>query len=43
MEKYVEAGQAKDDFLVLRMRFVCFKTRATNTRSEFVTIIAFLR
>ena len=38
MEKYGRAGQVTDDNIIRRMRFVCWITTATNTRSEFVML-----
>ena len=38
VEKYYRAGQATDD---MRMRFVFWITKATNTHSEYVIRIAF--
>jgi hypothetical protein len=43
MEKYCRAGQATDDDIIRRMRFACWITRATETRSEYVILIAFPR
>ena len=43
MGKYVEAGQATDDIVVLRMCFACYVPKATNTRSEYVILRTFLR
>ena len=41
MEKYSKAGQVTDDHTVQRMCFPCRITKATNTHSEYVTLIAF--
>jgi len=41
--KYVEAGQATDDIVVLRMCLDCYIPKATNTPSEYVILRAFLR
>jgi len=41
-QKCGTAMQATDDNIIRRMRIVCSKTKATNTHSEYVTIIAFL-
>ena len=43
MEKYGRAGQATDDNIIRRMRFACWITKATDTHSEYVILIAFLR
>jgi hypothetical protein len=36
-------GQATDDNIIWRMRFVCCITKATDTHSKYVTLIAFVR
>jgi len=41
MEIYGTARQATDDDIKRRMRIACCIPRATNTRSEYVTVIAF--
>ena len=41
MEKYGTDGQATDDDIIGRMRTVCWIPKATNTHSEYVTLIAF--
>ena len=41
MEKYGRAGQATDDNIMLRMRFTCWVTKATDTHSEYVILITF--
>ena len=38
--KYGAAGQATDDCIIRRMRFDCCINKATNTRSEYVILIA---
>jgi hypothetical protein len=43
VEKYGTAGQATDDDIILRMRFACRITKATDTQSEYVILIAFPR
>jgi hypothetical protein len=43
VEKYGTAGQATDDNIIRRMRFACWITKATDTYSEYVTLIAFPR
>ena len=43
MEKYGRAGQATDDNIIQRMRFVCWITKATNTHSEYAMLTAFPR
>jgi hypothetical protein len=40
-EKYGRARQAKDDNILLRMRFACWIIKATDTHSEYVILIAF--
>ena len=37
----VKDGQATDDNIMQRMRFACCVTKATDTHSEYVIIIAF--
>jgi hypothetical protein len=41
VEKYVRARQATDDNIIRRMRFACWITKATDTHSECVILIAF--
>jgi hypothetical protein len=41
VEKYGTARQATDDNIILRMRFAFQVTKATNTHSEYVILIAF--
>jgi hypothetical protein len=41
VEKYGIAGQATDDNIIQRMRFACRITKATDTQSEHVLLIAF--
>jgi hypothetical protein len=36
-------GQATDDNIIRRMRFACWITKATNSRSQYVILIAFPR
>jgi hypothetical protein len=43
VEKYGRARQATDDNITRRMRFACWITKATNTHSEYVILIAFPR
>jgi hypothetical protein len=43
VEKYGTARQATDDNIIRRMRFACWVTKATNTHSEYVILIAFPR
>ena len=38
---YSTAGQATDDNIKRRMRIACWTTKATNTHSQYVIIIAF--
>jgi hypothetical protein len=40
-EKYGRAGQAIEENIIQRMRFACWKTKATDTHSEYVILIAF--
>ena len=42
-KKYSTAGQATDDNIIGSMRFACWLFKATNTHSEYVTLIAFPR
>jgi hypothetical protein len=42
-KKYGTARQATDDNIIRRMRFVCGVTKATNTHSQYVILIAFPR
>ena len=42
-EKYGRAGRATDDNIIRRMRFACGVTKAADTHSEYVMIIAFPR
>ena len=42
-EKYGRAGQATDENMTRRMRFSCLVTNATNTHTEYLTPIGFLR
>jgi hypothetical protein len=43
VEKYGTAGQATDDNIIRRMRFAYWINKATDTHSEFVTVVAFPR
>jgi hypothetical protein len=43
VEKYGRARQATDDNMIHRMRFACRITKATDTHSEDVILIAFTR
>jgi hypothetical protein len=43
VEKYVTARQPTDDNIIRRMRFACWITKATDTHSEYVILIAFPR
>jgi hypothetical protein len=43
VEKYGTARQVTDDNIIRRMRFACWITKATDTHSEYVILIAFLR
>jgi hypothetical protein len=41
VEKFCGATEATDDNILRRMRFVCWITKATDTHSEYVILIAF--
>jgi hypothetical protein len=41
VEKYGRARQATDDNIIRRMRFACWITKATDTHSEYIILIAF--
>ena len=41
MEKYDITGQATDDNIIGRTGFVCWITKATNTHSENIILLAF--
>ena len=41
MEKYCTAGQATGEKILRRMRFACWITKATDTNSEYITLIVF--
>jgi hypothetical protein len=43
VEKYGTAGQATDGSIIRRMRFAWWVTKATDTHSEYVILIAFPR
>ena len=43
MEKHGTVGQATDDNIARRMDFACRIKKATNTHSEYATLIAFQR
>jgi hypothetical protein len=43
VEKYCTARQATDDNIIRRMRFACRITKATDTHSEYLILIALLR
>jgi hypothetical protein len=43
VEKYGRARQATDDNIIRRMRFACCITKATDTHSQYVILIAFPR
>jgi hypothetical protein len=42
-EKFGRARHATDDNIIWHMHFACWITKATDTHSEYVIIIAFLR
>jgi len=41
VEKYGTSTRATDDNIIWRMRFAFWVTKATNTHSEYVILIAF--
>ena len=41
MEKYGTGRQATDGNIIRRMRIACWITKATDTHSEYVIVIAF--
>jgi hypothetical protein len=41
MEKYCRAGCATDDNIIWHMCIGCWITKATNTHSEYVILVAF--
>ena len=43
MEIYGTARQATDDNIILHMRTACWVTKATDTHSEYVIVLAFLQ
>jgi hypothetical protein len=43
VEKHGTARQNTDDSIIRRMRFACWITKATDTHSEYVILIAFQR
>jgi hypothetical protein len=43
VEEYGTARQATDDNIIRHMRFACWITKATDTHSECVILIAFPR
>jgi hypothetical protein len=43
MEQYGRAGQATDDNIIRHMRFACWITKATDTHSQYIILIAFPR
>ena len=43
VEKYGRARQATDDNIIRRMRFACWITKSTDTRPEYIILIAFPR
>ena len=43
VEKHFTAGQATGDNIIRRMRFAEWITKTTDTRSEYVILIAFPR
>jgi hypothetical protein len=43
VEKYGRTRQATDENIIQRMRFACWITKATDTHSEYVILVAFPR
>jgi hypothetical protein len=43
MENYGTPRKATDENVIRRMRFACWITKATDTHSEYVILIAFRR
>jgi hypothetical protein len=43
VEIYGRAREATDDNIIRRMRFACWITKVTDTHSEYVIFIAFVR
>jgi hypothetical protein len=43
MQQYGTARQATDDDIIRRMLFACWITMATETRSEYITVLLFPR
>jgi hypothetical protein len=43
VEEYGTPGQATDDNIIRRMRFACWITKARDTHSEYVILIALPR
>jgi hypothetical protein len=43
VEKYGTARQDTDDNIIRRMRFACWVTKATDTHSEYLILVAFPR
>jgi hypothetical protein len=43
LEKCGRVRQATDDYIIPRMRFACWITKATDTHSEYVIVIALSR
>jgi len=41
VEKYSRADQAKDENILRRFPFACWITKATDTHSKYVKIVAF--
>jgi hypothetical protein len=42
VKKYGRARQATDENVMKLMHFACFKTKATNSHTEYVILIAFV-
>ena len=43
LEKYDRTGQVTDDSIIRRIPSACWITKATNSHSEYVIVIAFLQ
>jgi hypothetical protein len=41
VEKYGTAGQTTDGSITRRMRFACWITKATDTHSEYIILVAY--
>jgi hypothetical protein len=41
VEEWCRAGQVKDGYITRRMHFACWITKAPDTHSEFIILLAF--